>query len=62
MKNEIGTTLWNYGSEKLEGKNCTIIFGIFKFIDVSDIASTKTSAPFIKRKNPIATNKIFIII
>ena len=30
MKNEIGTTLWNYGSEKLEGKKCTIIFGIFK--------------------------------
>lgn len=28
--NEIGTTLWNYGPDKLENKNCTIIFGIFK--------------------------------
>ena len=29
-KSEIGTTLWNYGPESLEGKRCTIIFGIFK--------------------------------
>ena len=29
-KNEIGTTLWNYGPEKLEGKKCTVVFEIFK--------------------------------
>lgn len=28
--NEIGTTLWNFGPDKLENKNCTIIYGIFK--------------------------------
>ncbi len=28
--NEVGTTLWNFGADKLEGKKCTVIFGIFK--------------------------------
>lgn len=30
FKNEIATTLWNYGPESLEGKKCTVIFTIFK--------------------------------
>ena len=29
-KKEIGTTLWNYGQESLLGKECTIIYDIYK--------------------------------
>lgn len=29
-KKEIGTTLWNYGEEELLGKECTIIYDIYK--------------------------------
>lgn len=39
-----------------------MILGIFKFMDVDDIPSTKRSAPFIKRKNPIITEIIYLII
>ena len=29
-KKEIGTTLWNYGEETLAGKECTVIYDIYK--------------------------------
>lgn len=29
-KKEIGTTLWNYGDESLQGRECTIIYNIYR--------------------------------